>query len=601
MASARTRTRTRTQLPQELFELNQWLCTKKDQPKKPVSPVSGRSNDWNQRGSWTSYKEALEYKTNHGFEGLGFVFTSDDPYLVLDLDDALVDGKMRTWARDIVEGLNTYTERSMSGEGLHCIVKLAKPPKKLRTKYQMPGGGHVEAYYENRFVVLTGKVHGKQPKPIREVKESIISELLEKREVTTPDTPLDVVAQGARNNELFNYALELAKKGLDEDEVYYLAHVKNDEVCRPALPDKEVETIVRSAMKRGAPRVKSGGIDEDKVADALSGIVATSSDFLQQRIPKPRFYLKPWLSEGSITQIHGARGAGKTWLSLIVATMLTREEYRDHELGSLIVKTPVKVLMVDGEMRPFDIQQRLKALAERFGPEHPDCPLQILSNSQVMSRGLPSLNIADEVCRNVIERLVLGDEKPKVLILDNIASLAPGIDENAKRDWDPINQWLLSLRHAGVAVVFVHHEGKNRQQRGTSGREDNLDTVIQVTSQSSGFQLKYTKARNMREADKKPIAVTLVADPLDNKKLLIQANTNGADKDKELELGMALAIDGHWKQKQIAEYLRFSQARVSQLKKNAKDRGFLNSNGALTEAGHKFVNKFNLEDIYAAE
>jgi len=41
-----------------------------------------------------------------------------------------------------------------------------------------------------------------------------------------------------------------------------------------------------------------------------------------------------------------------------------------------------------------------------------------------------------------------------------------------------VNQWLLDLRFAGISTVFFHHTNKGGDQRGTSGREDNLDCSI---------------------------------------------------------------------------------------------------------------------------
>jgi putative DNA primase/helicase len=66
----------------------------------------------------------------------------------------------------------------------------------------------------------------------------------------------------------------------------------------------------------------------------------------------------------------------------------------------------------------------------------------------------------------------------KLWAVDNIASLASGIDENAKKEWDPINSWLLDLRFAGITTLLLHHTNKEGGQRGTSAREDNIDTSL---------------------------------------------------------------------------------------------------------------------------
>ena len=44
-------------------------------------------------------------------------------------------------------------------------------------------------------------------------------------------------------------------------------------------------------------------------------------------------------------------------------------------------------------------------------------------------------------------------KKIKLWVIDNLASLAAGLDENKKRDWDPVNQFLLELRFAGISTI----------------------------------------------------------------------------------------------------------------------------------------------------
>ena len=50
--------------------------------------------------------------------------------------------------------------------------------------------------------------------------------------------------------------------------------------------------------------------------------------------------------------------------------------------------------------------------------------------------------------------------------------------ENDADSWVPVQAWALAQRRAGRSVLFVHHAGKSGLQRGTSRKEDVLDTVI---------------------------------------------------------------------------------------------------------------------------
>ena len=79
--------------------------------------------------------------------------------------------------------------------------------------------------------------------------------------------------------------------------------------------------------------------------------------------------------------------------------------------------------------------------------------------------------------------------------------------------------WALEQRSAGRSVVFVHHSGKNGQQRGTSAREDVLDTVIALRrpsdyepKQGARFEVYYEKARGLAGADTDPFEAGLHVD-----------------------------------------------------------------------------------------
>ena len=89
--------------------------------------------------------------------------------------------------------------------------------------------------------------------------------------------------------------------------------------------------------------------------------------------------------------------------------------------------------------------------------------------------GLPDL--ASDEGQAAIEA-ALGDAK--LVVLDNLSSLVRSGRENEADTWQPVQDFLLRLRRKGVSVLLIHHAGKGGQQRGTSRREDVLDTVISL-------------------------------------------------------------------------------------------------------------------------
>jgi hypothetical protein len=81
------------------------------------------------------------------------VFTAQDPYAVLDLDHVRAGEVTEPWAQGVVEELASYTELSMSGTGLHVIVRATKPGPDCKA-------GRVELYDRDKAMTLTGCVQG---------------------------------------------------------------------------------------------------------------------------------------------------------------------------------------------------------------------------------------------------------------------------------------------------------------------------------------------------------------------------------------------------------------------------------------------------------
>ena len=103
-----------------------------------------------------------------------------------------------------------------------------------------------------------------------------------------------------------------------------------------------------------------------------------------------------------------------------------------------------------------------------------------------------------------------------LLVLDNLSSLARTGKENEGEGWLPVQEWALRLRRKGISVLFVHHAGKNGTQRGTSRREDLLDSILTLKhpsdySPAEGLrcEIHFEKTRGFMGEDAKPIQVRM--------------------------------------------------------------------------------------------
>jgi len=116
--------------------------------KVPYTPGTRRKASTTDLTTWRTFEEALAGLER--FDGVGFVFCSGDPYAGVDIDDCVdpETGEIEPWAWQIVEGLDSYTEFSPSGKGIHIIVE-GKIPSPLKRD-------ELEMYDCKRFFTITG-------------------------------------------------------------------------------------------------------------------------------------------------------------------------------------------------------------------------------------------------------------------------------------------------------------------------------------------------------------------------------------------------------------------------------------------------------------
>ena len=137
-------------------DLEQWVCWRLEargqnaKPTKvPYSPRSGTRARSDDPATWGTLAEA-ERAAEKDFDGIGFVFATSDPFCGVDLDSCVdpETGEIEPWATKVLDELDSYTEISPSGTGLHVIVRSKLPPGGNRK-------GRVEMYDRGRFFTIT--------------------------------------------------------------------------------------------------------------------------------------------------------------------------------------------------------------------------------------------------------------------------------------------------------------------------------------------------------------------------------------------------------------------------------------------------------------
>jgi len=96
--------------------------------KIPIDPATDRWAKWSDPNVLVSFRHATEYCRCFQLHGIGFFFLDSDPYVGIDLDSCRDDrGRVREWARRIVDEFGSYCEISPSGTGLKIIIHATKP------------------------------------------------------------------------------------------------------------------------------------------------------------------------------------------------------------------------------------------------------------------------------------------------------------------------------------------------------------------------------------------------------------------------------------------------------------------------------------------
>ena len=235
--------------------------------------------------------------------------------------------------------------------------------------------------------------------------------------------------------------------------------------------DGSADAIKRAVARSAATDLSEAQPTTAGDSDRSALKVLNLAELLTLEIPDRQAILSPWLLSQSLTMLHSYRGVGKTHVALGIA-------YAVAAGGNFLTWQAERarpVLYLDGEMPAAALRDRLRALVEADARDFDPAMLRIVTPD--VQDG-PMADLATAEGQLLIEGIV-GDAV--LIIVDNISTLVRDTErENDAESWREVGAWALRMRQRGRAVLFVHHDGKSGQQRGTSKREDTLDVVIQL-------------------------------------------------------------------------------------------------------------------------
>jgi len=281
-------------IPAQLTDLEQWICWREDDrdgkpTKVPIKPyptsgtVFASATD---PGTWRGFETAVTYhrESSTRTDGVGFVFDPEERIVGIDLDHCRdADSEdLAPWATAIVDRLDSYTEVSPSGTGVHVLVEGELPPGRNRR-------GDVEMYDRDRFLTVTGAHLPETPDAVACRQDALLAVHHEFVQTAGDEAPTLIEAtnhaasngatQGSRDDEasiqlvgpnsglrrkfgrdppaVDDPAVEAALHGLSPEEIPDPVPQTIDEVAGPGVDLPDAELIRRATSSKSGKTIQA--------------------------------------------------------------------------------------------------------------------------------------------------------------------------------------------------------------------------------------------------------------------------------------------------------------------------------------------------------
>jgi len=196
-----------------------------------------------------------------------------------------------------------------------------------------------------------------------------------------------------------------------------------------------------------------------------------------------RWLLEPLFARGRGHAIYAGAKTGKSYVILAAcAALATGRPFLDKPAGE-----PRTVLYCDYEMTQDDVRERL----EEFGYG----PADDLSRLHYIS--LPAIDGLDTEDGGLALVAAAIAVEADLVVIDTTGRAVEGEENSADTFRAFYRHTGLGLKQAGIAFVRADHAGKDvaKGQRGSSGKNDDVDVVIQMTMTDDGRRLRATHRR----------------------------------------------------------------------------------------------------------
>ena len=205
--------------------------------------------------------------------------------------------------------------------------------------------------------------------------------------------------------------------------------------------------------------------------------------YLDETIVPPVPIITGLIEEGGSIFLYAPSGAGKSIaamsLTLLAASKPASVGAWDNGFGMH------KILYLDAELTNYEGQRRLRQLKKAMGVD--DNQFVYWNAIRNKTTDLHLLN------RDHQQQLlgVLRREKFKLVVIDNVRSLAYGEDENSSASVQEFNKFIDKIHEIGCSAFVIHHNNKEKSKDGWSNYAG-----------SSNFERPYSAMINLKTIQK---------------------------------------------------------------------------------------------------
>lgn len=238
-------------------------------------------------------------------------------------------------------------------------------------------------------------------------------------------------------------------------------HVKPDELDRMLVAARKLNRKVKPELTQEQPEI------------------LTARDALQPQ-PPIEWICEPIVAEASVNVWAGDGGSGKTWTLLDLGANVASGQ--THWLGMYKINGG-PVLIVDEESGRRRILRRMNHVLTAIHAG-PDTPLYCVS--------LNLFNLRERSGADLLASLI-GQTGARLVIIDALADIMPGADENAVKDVHPVMRTLRQLAEmTGAAFTVIHHTAKGGGYRGSSSIKGAVENLVVVKKEPRANRITFT-------------------------------------------------------------------------------------------------------------